>query len=277
MINLGSLEDCYVTLPNGKKVISIAMLYQNGVGASGILKVPVDQYFVQSNGAPTALTIPAVKDEYTITVDTPGIFSIGDLVYLTHPSNFYTAEVLNVAGSVLTLDNPLTFAFPISPTNVSSFSREMTVDGSVTPQIFSIEGPGASGVTLNTVRLIMTCLTASAVDLSKFGDIVGGLTRGCVLRGVPNPSSGAEASINWNVKTNADLAALAYDWDPRAATNPAQGQDGFKWRYTWGGKDKHDAAPFLNVGDRIDYIIQDNLTTISELRLLYGGNTERAA
>ena len=149
----------------------------------------------------------------------------------------------------------------------------MNVDGSTTPVKFEIFIPAGTIIDqINVCRLMMQCLTTDAVDLSKFGDIVGGLTRGIILRGVPDPGSGIPMTNSWNAKTNKELALLAYDWNPQVASNPAQGQDGFLWRYTYGGDDKHGVIPPVNIGDKIELIIQDDITSLLDLKTLYGGN-----
>lgn len=264
----------YTQVQNGK-IIAHAGSGQNAAsGLSGTIKVPADNFFIQENGIATALTNPTVIDDKQITVDNPATFSIGDVVIITNPAAIYFGEILAVVGPVITLDSLLPFAYSAGNT-VQSYTKDMNVDGSVTPQTFSIFGPGVAGIKLNIVRLIFNALTASSVDLSTFGDIAGGLINGLLLRGVPNPSSGLPPSNQFNIKTNGDLDTLTGgDWIPYAATNPIQGQDGFTARYTFGGKDKHDTILPLEVGDRLDMIISDNLLTLTIFRILFGANTE---
>lgn len=238
------------------------------------IKIPADQNFTVENNSGALTTVATVIDTYTITVDTPGNFSIGDTVALLHPMTAYAAIVLGVAGSIITTDELINFAYPIG-TSVLSRSREMNVDGSITPVKFDIfVPPGTFFNRINTTRLMMGCLTTAAVDLSKFGDIVGGLTRGLLLRGVPDPASGLPSSNNWNSKTNADLKLLAFDFDVSDAQNLQQGQHGFHWRYTYGNEDKHDTIPNLENADKIQGIVQDNLLTLLQLHLIFEGNFE---
>ena len=238
------------------------------------LKIPVDNFFIQANNGATTLSADVAVDDVTCTVTDPSTFSIGDYVTIRNPESIYFGEVLLVLGNDITFDSPFAFAYE-SGDVIQSFTRDLNVNGSVTTQIFSIFGPGPVQVQLNITRLVFNCLTAAAVDLSKFGDIIGGLTNGIVLRGVPNPATGVPASNQWNVKTNGDIDTLTgTDWVPHSATNPAQGQDGFTARYTYGGKDKHDVIPPVNEGDRIDLIIRDDLSSLSLFRLLFAGTTE---
>ncbi len=242
---------------------------------ASLFKVPIDNYFIQQNAVSAATSsLVVVGDNVAgrqVDVDDPSSFSVGDIAVLSGTGNIYFGEVLNVAVDTLTFDAPIPFAFPIG-SEIQSFTRELNVDGSVTPQRFSIFGSGAPNVTLNIVRLVFTAMTTAAVDLSKFGDIIGGLTNGLVIQGRP---FGGTPSNQFTIKTNADLDNLTgTDWKPYAATNPVQGQDGFSARYTYGGPDKHDVIPDVNTGDRLDLIVQDDLTTILLFRLLFGGNQE---
>ena len=240
------------------------------------LKIPIDNHFIQQNDiATTTAAIVVVGDNTAgrqIQVTDPSSFSVDDVVVMTSPGNIYFGLVLVVAADLLTCDSLIPFAFP-SGSVIQSFTRDLNVDGSVTPQRFTIFGSGAPNVQINLTRLVLTALTTDPVDLSKFGDIIGGLTNGMMLQGIP--AGVIPPSNNWNVKTNADLENLTGgDFKVAAATNPAQGQDGFNARYTYGGPDKHDAIPPINIGDRIDLIIQDNLTTILQLLMLFAGNQE---
>ena len=241
------------------------------------LRIPVDNFFIQQNDvSTTTAAIVVVGDNLAgrqVEVLNPASFSIDDVVVMTHPPDqIYFGLVLAVVGPLLTCDSLIPFAFPVG-SEIQSFTRDLNVVGSVTPQRFSIFGSGAPNVQLNLTRVVMTALTAAAVDLSKFGDIIGGLTNGIMLQGIP--AGGLPPSNQWNVKTNADLDNLTGgDWKDHSAINPAQGQDGFNARYTYGNPDKHDVIPPINTGDRIDLIIQDNLTTILSLLMLWAGNQE---
>ena len=113
-------------------------------------------------------------------------------------------------------------------------------------------------------------MAASAVDLSKFGDIVGGLTKGLLLR---EKIDATTFKNKWNIKTNVEFALLGYDWEPFSAINPAQGQDGFKWRYTLAGQDKHGVVKRIGSDRSLQMIVQDDLTSQQSLTSV-GGNHE---
>ncbi len=243
--------------------------------SNSLFKVPVDNYFIQQNDDATTTSADNVVGDNAVgrqvVVTDPSSFSVGDIAVLTKTGSIYFGEVLNVAVNTITFDALIPVVFP-SGSTIQSYTRDLNVDGSTTPQRFSIFGSGASNVQINLVRLVWTSLTSTAVDYSKFGDIIGGLTNGMIIQGVP---ATGEPSNQFVIKTNADLDNLTGgDFKVSAASNPAQGQDGFTARYTYGGPDKHDVIPPINIGDRLDIIIQDDLTTLLLLYLLFGANQE---
>lgn len=233
-----------------------------------------DFYFVQQIGIPTTITADTVFDARAITVASIADISIGDYIFIfsgvSGEDRFYEGTVLGISVLTLTMDNLIDFVFTSGDTVIST-SKDLNVDGSVTPQVFQIRAGGAgSELEIDITRIIMQNLSATAVDLSKFADIIGGLINGLMLREQINAST---FKNKWNVKMNADFALFAYDWEPFAATNPAQGQDGFKWRYTISGQDKHGVAKRIGTDRSLQLIIQDDLTSLQSLFAI-GANHE---
>lgn len=235
-----------------------------------------DFYFLQPIGISTTLTadITGVGTQLTIDVASVASISVGDYLGIfsgvSGEERFMFSEVLAINVLELTLDSPVDFGFVIGDI-ILSFTRDLNVDGSITPQIFEIQAGSAEGdLQIDITRLMMQCLADNPVTLSTFCDIIGGIINGLVLREKEN----GFFRNKWNVKTNGDLAILAYDWDPFLATNPAQGQDGFKWRFSISGREKHGVA-FRVIGDErtLQLVIQDDLTTVDTLRCL-GANHE---
>ena len=234
-----------------------------------------DFYFVQANGAPTELTaaVPTAGDTRILSVASVANISTGDWlgVFDDATERYYWAFVESINGLDLTMDMLIDFTFPIGST-VLSTTRNMAVDGSVTPQIFAIQAGGAGGtLEIDISRVMLGCLTDDRVDLSKFADIVGGLTRPFYLRVKENGVYRNKMAA----KTNFDLALFAYDWAPYTSVNPNQGQDGFNWRFSIGGEDKHDAVSRVSGGNigSLEWVNQANLSTIVTLESV-GANSE---
>lgn len=237
-----------------------------------------DFFFVQPIGIPTALdgniTFDPDVQQYTIDVLSIANISIGDLIFIfsgvSGEERFYQGIVLGISVLQLTMDRPIDFPFEDGDVIIST-TKDLNVDGSVTPQIFEIRAGGVgSTLEFDITRILIENLAASAVDLSTFGDIVGGLDRGLQLR---DKLSATEFKNKWNVKQNKDFGLLGYDWIPFAAANPVQGQNGFLWRYTIGGTDKHGVVKRIGTNKSLQILVQDNLLSQTSLTAI-GGNHE---
>lgn len=233
---------------------------------------PFDFFFTQIIGTPTTVATNTAIDDITVAVASTNGMSVGDYFGLFNAdtatdNRAYFGEVMAITGSVVWLDTPIDFAFQVGDT-AAAFSRNLNVLGTPTSQqIYSIQvGPNATQ-SIDIIRIMVSFITDGTVDLSTFGDIEGGLTYGVVLR----RTDGIVHNI-WNAKTNGDIAHLCFDYTPYSATNPNQGQDGAKFRYSFNGPDKHGVPIRLDPGDELQLIIQDDLTSLTQFRIIAEGH-----
>lgn len=271
--NIGSLTDCYVTLDNGKKALAVA-----GGGKAlnaAIQDQTTPSVIVKFNKIEnsTTLSVAGTKGDTAITVTDPTGFAVNKyiIIFSVADSRYYFGYATDVTGSVVTLDSPLDFDFPIG-SNVDSSISNMNANGSlVSPQIFGIRGAeGGNPVQLSVdiTRVIMVCIATSAVDLDKFANLTS-LTNGVVMRRVR--SDGRIDNV-FNVKSNLEIAGILFDYTPYAATNPVQGIDGFVCRLTFAGQEKIGVVKRLEPGDDLQVLIQDNLSTITLLEMIAEGH-----
>lgn len=227
----------------------------------------VDFYFVQIVGVPSALVTTTSIGDYSIEITSTANCEAGGYFGLFNTENdrAYFAEILTVNATTLDLDTPLDFAFLPGDT-AACLERDMNVDGSVTPQIFSIQVGAGSSSEIDLTRIIPTMITDTAVNLTLFGDLPK-LNRGLVLRRI----DGDTRNI-WNVKDNGELANATYDYDPHAKTNPVQGVDGANFRYSMNGDDKHGSVIRVAPGESLQLIVQDDLTGLTRFRALSAGH-----
>lgn len=211
----------------------------------------------------------AVGDTFITVLDTLGAFH-NRYVIIFNPTarRFSKFNTLSIGDDTLYLDDPLDFAYD-SASFVDLTSKNLAVDGSSTTQVFGVRGvsPSPIGITVDITRIIITCVTAAAVDLSKFADIASGITNGLSLR----VRDGQFFNI-FNVKTNQDIAGLMFDWTPHAATNPVQGQDGFVSRLTFGGQSKVGVVIRLAPGEDLEFLVKDDLSSITSLEVVAEGH-----
>jgi hypothetical protein len=250
----------------------LKILASNDTNAQDQDSPPFDFFFTQIKGAPTTIAVETVIDEYTVTVADGSACGIGDYFGMFNALNpndnrYSFSTILGISTNVLTLDTPVDFAFKIGDT-AACFTRDMNVDGSVTPQVFRIQVGSAATQSIDITRIMISMLTASPVSLAKFGDIDPSL----IIRGLVLRRTNGDVRNIWNAKSNGEIANLTFDYDPYTALNPAQGQDGAKFRYTLAGQAKHGVVVRLHPGDSLDLIVQDPLQTLVQFRVIGEGH-----
>ena len=218
--------------------------------------------------AETTLTSVTSIDDLTITVDSVVGVSVGDLatIYSVNDNRVYFSLILAINGNVLSLDSNLDFAFSIGDF-VSIGKVEMNVNGSVTPQIYGVRNPTNQDIPLvvDISRILFAILAGSPVDLSKFGDIDGGITRGLLVRKVDSVNRNI-----FNVKTNAEFKNLMFDVGIELAKGNAQ--DGITGRFSFAGQDKLGAVVRLKANEDLQIIVQDDLTSLESFTMIAQGS-----
>jgi hypothetical protein len=227
----------------------------------------LDLYFGQLQDL-TTLSVQADIDDLTLTLTdttgfvdgkTIGIFSIDD------PDIFFLGVQIGApVGNVITIDRPIDRTLTVN-SPVVAVDINMAIDGSVTTQIFQIGpvGPGSEQI-LDITRILGIITDGVTMDDGKFGGI-DALTNGVVLR----LSNGVKQNI-WNVKTNGDLALLAFD--AQYTDKAPAGENGFRFRNTYAGQDKHGVALRLDPGDTLEVLIQDDLTDLTSFNMIAQGH-----
>lgn len=225
-----------------------------------------DVFFAQNNGTPTTLTIDGVEHAYSISVTTGhGLVADDEFVLQDSVSQRgFTGQVVSVAGAnTVNLDRPLTFSFLAASTVVQEVTKELNVNGAVTRQTFSVGSPLTAE--LDIVRFLFQMTTTGAPTFALFGDLTA-LTRGCQMRIV----NGTTANL-WNVKTNAELSNLMYDLTFIDSAHP-QAVNGLSGRMTYGGQNKHGVTLRIGGGEAIEFIVQDDLSSLLSFRIIACGH-----
>lgn len=214
------------------------------------------------------LALPAVVDDYDITVTDGSAVTVGNYICIQEGARAFQAQVLSKATNVLTLDTPIDFAFSVAA-GINERSPDLNVDGSVTPVSATLQPIPGGSVKWDIVRIIFSMTMDDQPDDSKFGDIVGGLTRGIVIR----KSNGIHHTI-FNAKTNGDLRERMYDIDYSDAANPPVNAYGVSGRRTFGGQGKNGVVIRLDSeeSDLLEILIQDDLTALNSFRMVAQGH-----
>jgi len=216
----------------------------------------------------TTLSANADPEDMTLTLtDTTG-FTDGKVVgvfSLNEVDDFYLGGQIGApSGSVITVDTPVDVPLA-SGSAIAATTINMAVDGSSVTQVFQI-GPVAAGSTsvVDVTRIMGHILDSTAMDDGKFGGI-SALTNGVVLR----KNDGLITNL-WNVKTNADLALICYDF--KYSDKAPGGQFGANFRNSYAGQGNHGVVLELLPTEYLEILIQDDLTGLDEFTMMAQGH-----
>lgn len=172
--------------------------------------------------------------------------------------------VLGVNGDTITMDTPVPYNFTVAESLAFESIEEMRVDGSTTPQVFSVENPFSESADIT--RMMFHITDNSAMDDALFGGI-NSLTRGIVLR--KRLLNGDYVNIV-NIKNNGQFGEVAFDknYDPKAPS----GVFGLTVRLTFAGQDKHGVAIRIKQGEAIEVVVQDDLTGLVSFTTMVEGH-----
>jgi hypothetical protein len=209
------------------------------------------------------LNVATAKDDMTVTLD-PGHGAVaGNALIIKEGIHFYFAIILGVATNVLTMDTPLDHAFSTSAF-VNVANANLNVNGDATAKIAEASPP--PGVKWDITRVHVRMVDNDVMDAGTFAGRAA-LPKGVVLR-----NTNGEAKNVANAKTNGDLAlmASAYAFDDK----PPSGAYGFTSNHVFGGQ--HHVGVTMRLdgsdGDRIEAIIQDDLTTVTLVKMVAVGH-----
>jgi hypothetical protein len=215
--------------------------------------------------AETTLTGVTALDDYVVNVTSAASFAVGQLltIYSVASNRVYFADVLAINTLAITLDRPLDFAFAIGDV-VSVGNTNMAVDGSVTPQIFGVRNPAVEDISLeiDVSRIMLSMLTDTEPQLSDFGDITGGITRGVHIRRV----DGTYQNI-CNFKSNMEMKEIMFDLEIQTVSKNAQ--NGITGGFTF---ELLGQVVRIGAGEDLQIIIQDDLTSLTSFKIIAEGS-----
>ena len=196
--------------------------------------------------------------------------SVGDTIAFLEQNGMAQilfGEIENIAGNTITLDTPVPYSFIPSNTTVFTYDNDITVDGSVNKQIFGLTNLFEESIDI--VRFIYHCTDNSAMDDGNFC-AESELNNGIVLRKWDD-SEGHYINY-WTVKNNGDWGELAYDKSYDDRGKPPSSTYGLTTRLTYGGQSKHGVVIRLDPFDRIELVVQDDLTGITTGNIMVEGH-----
>jgi hypothetical protein len=229
----------------------------NSPSTTGVLDLHFVQFMV-----PLVLAVDTVVNTNTITVESGHGLTTADAgihiaLFNTPTNTFVSMELVTVTGDVILLDSPMNQVYTVGVSTVGAFLNNMNVDGSVTPQVFTVTSrPGLSG---NVVAVSIQLRDTIPMDFDTFGGLPV-LTNGVVLR--INNGDGTYRNL-YNFKSNGDVILMAQN-HAFTETNGG-GVRGFDAHIAFGGHENHDVVVRLidSLSESMEVVVQDDLTGLT--------------
>lgn len=227
-----------------------------------------NHYFTKDTAISSTLASPALINTKTLVlVDATG-FTIGEPINIFSDSahTHMYRKITNIVTNTLTLDSNIDIALPNGST-ITQTSFNMAVDGSVTPQIFTMRPAGTENIDIT--RLLFEIVDATAADDSKFGGIVGGITNGIHIRKNFNDTAYQTLAI-WNKNQEMKEDMFNVDYTDKAGG----GNHGVNGRWSLLGG----TGAIINLdafsGEFMECIVQDDLTLLIDFEMKMQGHFE---
>jgi len=225
----------------------------------------LDLRFIMAVGAPSALAYTTVVDAHTVVLADATGFVDGSYILIAEDGDkFYLGTQIGAASNdTITVDSPLDRAYSAGSVVLNTTYNMNVVGSPEAPKIFQIGSAGAT-TEIDITRIMGYFQDNVTMGDGKFGSL-DPLVWGCVLR----ISNGFKTNT-WNIKTNADLALLGFDftYPPRA---PAS-DDSARFRITYAGQEKHGVTFRLEPGWTLEFIIQDDLSDLTIFNMMAQGH-----
>lgn len=229
------------------------------------LTSPIIDCFLTRKLGTATLAAPTAFEDRTITLVAGHGFTAGEMIEIdNNDTRFYQSKVHLVVGNVVTVNNPLCYAFPVTA-NVKRTSPNMNINGATTPIIFSAKTPVGVQWDINILSIDM--LDNAEMDDSLFGGIPA-LTNGVCFRTVDG--------TNRNIFTALDNGSFRRHCDtdnPYSEKSPS-GVHGFNAKRYFNGQGGDGAARRIGGPEIAEFqaVVADNLTGLTRFWCVIRGH-----
>ena len=144
-------------------------------------------------------------------------------------------------------------------------SANMAIDGSASATPFYVSCPANTELLLE--RCLVTIYDTKGMEDNEYGDLGSSLSAGLSLKVMSSDGTPiADLTGGLPVKTNEGWARLCYDFDLTNLTNTTNAVAKARWTFSKGGN-----PVFLTPGQRLEMIVDDNLTGLLSQYILVQG------
>ena len=228
-----------------------------------------DFMLARNPGLSTVAVATSIED-MAVTVADASSASVGNYCVMFrgtfgYTSLIYVGTILSIATNTITLDTPINYEFQIGDVVLFRDTKIELADGSLTPVIYDLPVPPGI-VSIDVTRFIFAIECSTEPDDSLFGNLPA-LTNGIVLR-----HNSVTLGIHnfWNIKKNGDMAAFNYD--VTYTDKAGGGLFAVRCLMTYNAQPYHGVTVRLNPGDKIELIVQDDLTDLSTFKVVVQGH-----
>lgn len=176
-------------------------------------------------------------------------------------------SVIDITNTTILIDRPLQHNYStLSTLEITNEDLSLLTGTMVSPIIYKAQP--ASGVIVDINRIIVDIVHTTAGDNSRFGNIIGGLTNGLVLK--LNKTKNKKILSQW--KTNGEIKNDMFDLD--YTDKAGAGLFGTSGRWSFNGREKNNFAIRL-IGDRNDkfeVLVQNDLSSLTSMKIKTWGN-----
>ena len=227
----------------------------------------LNHYFTQATAVTDTTNGVAAVDAVTIVLDDATGFAANDNIDIqsdgTHIHMY--RKIISIATNTLTIGSGVDVAIPDGST-VTKHLFNMAVDGSSTPQVFSVDLPSTDEVDIN--RILIQMVDNVAGDDSLFGGIAA-LTNGVHLRKNINNGASYQTVAIW--RANKDLKEDMFDVVYTAKAGGGNHGTSGRWTFIETG-----AIVNLEGADNesFELVVQDDLTGLIDFQMKAQGHFE---
>lgn len=217
------------------------------------------------------LTSDALKNTRIMNVSASHGFIPGSYLALSSPTKIYLGYVVSVNVNEITLDRLLPEDFTVAETSILRGIDNLNVAGSAASPITAwIGGLGYSGK-IDITNLVISITSTGVPAWDEYGDITK-LSYGCTVRVVYDKDLPSEQIQNiCNIKSNGHLAYMSDSIDMFEESKPI-GVNGIVGRLGFGGQEKRGVVIRLGANDQLQYVIQDDLSSLIEHKVMVRGH-----
>lgn len=237
-----------------------------------------DLYLTKEKSGSYALYSAIVADTRTMEIAQPQTFVANDFAFIFDGESAQQLRVVSVAVDTpvagidtITVDAPFDKDYQTNNTEIYEETRDMNVNGPLgtdAREVFRVPAPilGTTPAVLDITSITCFIADAAAMDDGLFGSLAA-LANGCVFRKV---DASGEITTYFTFRANGDFSQIACD--SQYTDKAPSGENGFRARVCFSGQENHGVVVRINPGDRLELLVQDNLTGLSIFRASVSGH-----